>query len=403
MTKSNVLEKIFSIEKVLSTNWKSNENFSLFTGIGGLPLFYVMLFKLTKEKKYLRKNQEIVEELFERLNNENYNMTYTSGITGLAYLFHFLNDKGFLEEDISETLYFLDDVILKFTKKQLKSYADIDFLHGGLGAANYLLLRTNFNSAIESETIVIFEKIARLVEEDISKTMLVKNVSTYDEDSHRTNCGLAHGHISNIIIFSKFLSKYKDNTLIKRILEKSVECVLSFKSVDDTTLAAFPSIAVSKTTASYRIPLGWCYGDQTISLGLYRAAKVLSSENLYREALSNARRTLRRDDFIKAFMSPLSDAGFCHGASSLAYLHKKWFEITKEKEFDVLYEKFIQEIMQKGNDNLGLAGYRKFIGHNDYENSIGLLDGVIGIGIVLIDYILEDENSLSWDEFFLLN
>ena len=89
--------------------------------------------------------------------------------------------------------------------------------------------------------------------------------------------------------------------------------------------------------------------------------------------------------------------------SSIAYVHKKWYYISGEKKFYDLYSKFISEILDFGKRNVGIAGYQKYVSNNQYEDSIGFLDGAIGVGIVLTDYLLEDNSTINWDQFFLLD
>ena len=59
---------------------------------------------------------------------------------------------------------------------------------------------------------------------------------------------------------------------------------------------------------------------------------------------------------------------------------------------------FMKDVLRKGEDeNLGIAGYRKFMGNDKYENAIGLLDGVVGIGVVLIDSLMKENQKIEWD------
>ena len=178
--------------------------------------------------------------------------------------------------------------------------------------------------------------------------------------------------------------------------------LLGFQTTDDTTLSAFPSIAVNQKTALYDIPLGWCYGNQTLSYGLYIASLVLNDQSINESAKSIAHRTLRRDTFEKAY-SKNTDAGFCHGASSLAYLQKKWGQLPMILNLKGYIKSSFKFLCLKETTIKGWQGYRKYLGNNKYESAIGLLDGIVGIGIVFIDAIIEDEKNINWPSFFLLD
>ncbi|MDP2060286.1 MAG: lanthionine synthetase LanC family protein, partial [Flavobacteriaceae bacterium] len=133
-----------------------------------------------------------------------------------------------------------------------------------------------------------------------------------------------------------------------------------------------------------------------------KVSNIFKSDSLYTKALALARRNLSRNTYDKMFPVTLFDEAFCHGLASVAYLHKKWYKITGDEKFYNLYEFLIKDIVERGDKIDGLAGYKKIINRNETINSIGLLDGVVGIGIVLIDYLLGDNNT-GWDSFFLLD
>lgn len=407
--KNKIYDKILLIDRDLTFKSKSISNVSLFSGLGGLPIFYFLMYRLTKKEDYINKIHKTLENIVEILNTSEYGLTYCNGLVGIGYMFNFLRNKGILTEgfntEIKDSLEFIDNSIVNFSLINTETIEDTDFLHGSFGAAFYLneRLKDNTNIELKKSVIILFEKLSDIVLNDIKNTKSVRDVTFYDDNTHRTNCGLAHGHISHIIIFSKFLENFPNNKLVYQALIECINCILDFENENDSNLSQFPSIAVNKLTAKYDVPLGWCYGDQTISIGLYKASKILKDETLRRKSFKLAYQNLKRDTIEKTYPSQSYDAGFCHGLSSVAYIHKKWFSISDDKKFNDLYEKFISDIIDFGETNEGIGGYQKYLGKDRYEDTVGLLDGAIGIGIVLIDYLLEEEEDCEWDSIFLLN
>lgn len=398
-----VFDKIIQIEKDLDIIWKNEDNLSLLNGIGGLPIFYYMLYKLTTDNIYLEKMNNGIEILFDKLNTSRLSYTYCDGLTGIAFMLEFLKKQNILNYDISETIELIDNAVINYALRNTQSYDDVDFLHGSLGIAFYFIEKLPINESTDSHIIKLIKRIGTIIKEDILKTKCVCNLQTYDDLTHRTNVGLAHGHISSIIIFSKYLEKFPEDSYIREILADSVSCVLDFKSDDDSTPSAFPGISINRHIADYRIHMGWCYGDQSTALGFFKASKVLNDTNLEIIAKNLAYRTLKRDTILKALKSEKRcDAGFCHGVSSLSYIHKKFFKITKDAAFQKAYEMFLDEMIKMGSWANGIGGYKKFAGENKFERAIGMLSGSIGIGIVLIDYLLDDEN-VNWESVFLLD
>lgn len=403
MLKSTVSKKVFEIEKMLSKFPVKENNFSLFTGIGGLPIFYFLLFQYTKDSKYVEKANSIISQIFEMLNSVNYSVTYCNGLSGIGFMLNYITNTGcFNMLEIDESLCEIDDFIFDYTIKRIKSSEDLDFLHGAFGTTYYLLTRIDNNPFLKEKTRHIFHMLCNVLNKEIDKSKEVLEVRHIDEGFHKTNCGLAHGHGSYIIILAKGLQKFQEDDFIKNTLRKSIDCLLSFQSKNDNTISCFPAIAISPHTANYEIPMGWCYGDQTASLSLYRGGIALEDKDVTEKAIKIALKTLNRNSFVKAQLSPLTDACFCHGSASVAYLNKKWGQITNNNEFYKLYQHFVMVTIEKGNNNNGYAGYQKYLGDNKHENAIGLLDGVIGVGVVLLDYLLEG-NQLKWDSFFLLD
>lgn len=407
--KHKILSKIDMINNYIDLNIEYNNNISLCNGIGSLPIFYYLQYKLTKEKKYEDKIHHLISKIIEIINDNEVQLSYCNGLVGVAHVFNYIRKQDVLTPealiDIEDALLTIDENIADYYISQTKTIEDIDFLHGSFGAAFYLIERfpDNPNILFKNKIIQLFEILSNIVIDDVNKTNSVSNVIDFIESTHRTNCGLAHGHISYMIIFSKFLEKIPKNILVNEALYKSVKCLLEFENKNNSGLSKFPGIAVNKLTANYSTTLGWCYGDQTISLGLHIVSSILKDEKIKEKALNLAYRNLGRNTYDTIFSSPDKyDACFCHGLSSVAYIHKKWYLISKDANFYKEYEKLILNVLSFGDKKNGAAGYQKYTGDGNYIDSIGLLDGVIGIGIVLIDYLLEFDDC-GWDNFFLLD
>lgn len=411
----NIESKIIEIESVINKNWNNApylSDLSLMTGISGIPVFYFMLYKYTNKPEYLNKIEEIITVVFEKLNisNEDIPKTYCLGLAGIGFMLNFLEKSEEIKNiDFSEALEIIDEILLE-TIEYFLSYIDnigdefkmeqVDFLHGVSGLAHYLLARNISNEKIT----ILFEKLAEIVEWDYKKALESEIITELTESSHKTNIGLAHGHISYILLFSKFLAIYPDNYIIRQALKTSVKTVLLFKSEDYEGFCLFPSIAVNKKTANYNIHLGWCYGDQSVSYGLYKAGEILNDYNLLKLSEEIALATLRRDSLNLALLNEENcDAGFCHGTISVAYYHKKWYSITKDTRFLELYKKFTEDTLLIANRKDGLAGYLKKTGTADFQSALGLLDGIAGIGVFLIDSLLNESSLTRWDSIFLID
>ncbi|MCD9616618.1 lanthionine synthetase LanC family protein [Chryseobacterium gleum] len=412
----SIENKLLEIESVIDQNWHKEpyiSDLSLLTGISGVPIFYYMLYKYNNDSKYLNKIEEVLNVIFERLNEgeETIPKTYCLGLAGIAYMLNFLEKSGDINIDFSDALETFDEILLDTIDHFLSYIDDIeseyimeqaDFLHGVSGLAHYFLSR-DINEIYSEKITILFEKLSEIVEQDYRRAVEVKDIEDLTKDLHKTNLGLAHGHISFILLFSKFLEIFPHNQKVKDALESSVKTVLLFRNEQEDGFCLFPSIAVNKKTALYNIHLGWCYGDQSVAYGLYKAGKTLNDENLISISKEIALSTLRRDSLGTALLHEEGcDAGFCHGTISVAYYHKKWYLITEDTRFLELNKKFTQLTLSLSNEEKGLAGYLKNSGTGQKQTALGLLDGIAGIGVFFADSLLNNSSLIQWDSIFLL-
>lgn len=406
MLNSEVRKKIFQIVNDLEST--KIESISLMSGYSGLPLLYSALYDLESDPNFLKKINTSLNRLIEELNNrDDYGVSYCNGLTGSAFMMEILMKKNLvrkdLQNDIDENLNFIDDLVLEYALNNTNSFEEIDFLHGALGVLHYCLERTIRNKKLinDRRIILLIEKICLFIQQNISEVDKFKYFRDVTDESPKFNCGLAHGHVSYILIFTNFLKIFGHNILVHKTLLSSINYILRFESKNQDTFSQFPGILTNHYDAKYNIPLGWCYGDQTISFSLLKASEYLNDNSLKLKAESIALKTVEREEINQIFPFGAFDCGFCHGLSSIAYMHKKWYLISGKEVFQKSYLKFIENILNEST-SAGIGGYQKIINYGKYEDRAGLLDGSIGIGIVLCDYLLE-KNKNEWDKLFLLN
>lgn len=400
-----VFEKVIEIEKELANSWKNVSDLSIYTGISGTPIFYYLLFNLTKEKSFEVKMYDSLEIIFSRMESQNQIVTFSGGMAGTAYMINFLIKESVLDlEDVNDSLMSIDEVLIEKALRGTNEIKSIDLLHGSLGIGYYLLSRTHYNETLSTRLFFLTEKIADIVDDYCSKSYKMKNqvnVDLADPSVHTINCGFAHGLVSYISFFIDILEQIGHNIRIKETLIKCIKTLLEFRSPNDNSLSVFPGIAVNKHTANYNIHLGWCYGDQIVSLVLLKAGVFLQNNSLVNLAKTIAYRTLNRTSIEKSVIFHGYDSGFCHGTAGVSYLFKKWGAILKDDRFKDAANIFVRETLTRGCRINGIAGYQKALEGNEYDTSYGMLDGAIGIGIVLMDSLLEE--GADWDNFFALN
>lgn len=361
---------------------------ALYTGLAGQVLYYSEYLKKFDNHDNRSNFKYLVETLFEALNTQNYDSSFCSGLSGISFLMRHLAAQDLLEGfDYEEFLEQVDIYFVETISKEVDSVDQIDFLHGYLGIANYLL---EFATNIKIVTnIAHYEVITSQIISHLEKVRL-------DEDNTELiNFGLSHGLASYIEYFIK-LFRQTGFPQIRDYLRKIVTIYRYFYRED--TQSCFPSQGYSIHNANYDVNLGWCYGDQTISYCLYKAGLFLEDNDIIDFSKNIVKKWILKNSVSSAFINPVYDNMFCHGLAGIAYVSKKWFVITGEEKLMENYKIFMNKIFS--SEQL----YSKFDNLTEvYAENFWLLDGSSGLGLVLLDSIEDNQSGASWDNFFLLN
>jgi len=105
----------------------------------------------------------------------------------------------------------------------------------------------------------------------------------------------------------------------------------------------------------------------------------------------------KRRDVKKEFVM---DAGICHGAAGIAHIFNRVYQKTGNETFKEAALFWIDDCLKKSCFNDGLAGYKVWR-KDGWITQTGLLEGIAGIGLVLLSAISDIEPD--WDECLLLS
>ncbi|MCW3162122.1 lanthionine synthetase LanC family protein [Chryseobacterium oryctis] len=389
-------EKIHEISKCYIENFAPSEHdLSLFEGLGGVALFFYEKIHSDlcsgKDKEFFF---ELFDVIYDKLNEDDYTLTYCDGLVGVAFLIRvckdYLSDNDY---DVEQLLIDIDNVILESNNNYsdvLYDFNSLDFLHGKLGVLHYLMtfnVRPAFSEGFYDNIVL----------------SLLKKLQIARNENVSINYGLAHGMCSYIHVIIKGIDAFSSKTSSLMLL-KLIEEIYLDADVNFSNLSLYPSISNERDferKASSFHPLGWCYGDQTISMSLYKLGVFLNSEKLLNHAYEISNHWKLRNNIFKALGNPLYyDFSFCHGVSSVAFFNKKWYDITGDSQFLENYNYFMELIVTQiqGNDNI--AGFKKCTG-NDllYKKDWGVLTGVAGIALNLL--YQRNKNNNKWLKLFL--
>lgn len=382
----------------------SINDYSLLGGYLGEIFFLYYYSKIDSD--YAEKADEALDRLLNSISIDNYYFvhTYCNGFAGLGIALHILEESGFIE-GAAELLEDVDK-LLEISLNRDFAQKNYDFLHGAVGVGFYFM--KHYPTAPEvsraqlirivdylENTAIVDESSDTLKWEDIGKN--------YDTGEMETkfNISLSHG-MSSICIFLSRLLKLslldeKMNVKIRTILNRAINYILAQRIDNRTYGSCFPSCSIESDKTLYGSRLGWCYGDLGVAIALWQSGNVLEREEcveLSREVLLYAAK--ERRDVKRNFVY---DAGLCHGAAGIAQIFYRMSKEMQMPELSEAYEYWNNITLQMGYHEEGWGGFMMYNAkENSWTNTANLLEGISGIGLMLMSPVFAD-----WDELLLLS
>lgn len=404
MINDRILEnQLLKIAEAIRTHHKKENKIGVLTGLSGMALFFFYYAKFLDDDSLSDIGVELISDCIEKINMGYSYPTYCTGIAGFGWTLQHLKTKDFINIDCDELLSPFDEFLHNQMIFDIRQ-GNYDFLHGALGYGFYFLSRYEYTENVQLKNnyqSYLSELVNTLGKISISDGITLKWESTLDIEKGNKgfNLGLSHG-ISSILNLATRLHKFdvfKEST--SKIIIGSSNYILGFKDNHAENLSLFPSWIEKDKLPEYNSRIAWCYGDLGIGLSLLHAAQSLGVSSIKNHALEILGHTTKRklpDDTL------VSDAGVCHGSYGNAHIYQKLWQNTKHESFKELVDFWITDGIQKAIYEDGYAGYKQWEGFvGSWMPQLSLLEGVAGIGLVIIDYLSDEPNS--WDECLLIS
>lgn len=381
----------------------SINNIGLFDGSSGISLLFFYSGKYLKNNYYTEKGIEQLNTIFNSISENTYGQhTFCSGLSGFGWTFNHLIDNGFMEAEENQ-IADIDDIVAEAALKDINNLW-YDYMHGAVGVGLYLVMRNTLSEKNYSSLSQLIEKLYEIrVESDKGITWRDYLDIVFGEkktDSIRFNLGMAHGITSIIIFLCKCYEKGINKELAKKMIEGAVEFIKNHKlpsHIKSTSL--YPSWIEEGKEISPISRLAWCYGDLGIASTLWQAGKSLNNEEWKKESVETMLHASKRKDLKE---NEVLDAGICHGTAGIAHIFNRFYCETKMPIFKETAAYWIDQTLKMAWHADGLAGYKSWHGKNsEWVNRYCLLEGIAGIGLVLLSYISEEETT--WDKSLLLS
>jgi lantibiotic biosynthesis protein len=312
---------------------------------------------------------------------------------GTSWLIQHLINLGILSKDSIEVIEDVAQVIPKLIEVnyRLKEY---ELLYGIAGKTLFY-----FETYPKFDAKLNLEKIAHSVKEMAHQT--TDGITWLAPKERIVNLGISHGTPAVIATLSKIFMLTGEG---KETIEKSVSYLLAQKK-KDSILDDYPQV-VGENIEESVCRLAWCYGDLGIALALFHASKALDRDDWKQEAINTAlkstKRTPENSTIVYSKELGIFDAGFCHGTAGVAHIFNRFYKATKIQDFKVAADFWLQKTLESRlpDGKWLFPHYNYETSKRDWLESNSLLEGLAGVGLVLLGFY--DENTYSaWDSIFL--
>jgi lantibiotic modifying enzyme len=395
--------KCEEIANLFSSLTTSENEIGLLSSSSGISLFLFYSGKYFNNETYFNKGSAYLNAIFRSIPDQaSVHHTFCSGLSGFGWAFNHLTATEFIEgteEQISE----MDELVFDAALYDIDQLL-YDYLHGAVGVGFYFVMKKSISEKQERYLQQLIDKLYEIrIEVDDGITW--KDHFSLDEEEKtsgitRYNLGLAHGIPGIVIFLCKCYERGVQTALTKKMIEDALRFVKSNKFHSTAATESFyPHWIDTDKERSRNSRLAWCYGDLGIASCFWQAGKSLNNEAWKTESVEIMLHASKRRDLHK---NGVLDAGICHGTAGIAHLFNRFYFETKMQAFKETADYWINETLKMAYHPDGSAGYKSWHGKDQqWVDRHSILDGVAGIGLVLLSHLSEEEPK--WDNCLLLS
>ncbi|MDV0430278.1 lanthionine synthetase C family protein [Lactiplantibacillus sp. DA1] len=411
------VDSLFKISSSVDTRTDFWNPVTLSSGLSGILL-------LLKEREVTNKVDlsetifSYVQSIVRNLDPKNVDISMFSGLTGIAFA---ISQVSHQRQNYSNILDQLDSRIIQLVPRFLsnncvgKTNPGIyDVVQGYSGIGRYLLSISNQNKNAKALLIQILHLIEN---EQLSKVgelcwwvpnefqFLKRDKELYPNGN--LNFGLAHGMLGPMSLYALSSKQGIKTEKCEQTLKSMYGYLMSF-SQKDTTGYTFPmrlaveQVSIINTLNNY-VKNGWCYGNTDFYNTLYLIGSALHDKEILATSTKVLVSILNQSD------SDLISPTFCHGLSGhLAFLLKA-YDRTPSDYLMMKIDEIVQRIFSfyKSSNVYGFQDIETDESQQYVFNNFGLLNGEIGILLVLSDYLAvkseSNGKSSCWSNVFCLD
>jgi len=376
------------VTKVNSTADTLLPNFGIGTGKGGAILLNCHYGKLTGDDAYYAVAEKLLMASLQSLSPGEYKTVLSNYFIDLAEfgaLIGYLEENGHLNDDTGFAYDEFDTLIADRIQSTIEK-RNFGLGNGALSVSSYLYRRIDRSPLLYNAAVNLLEAIYQAREGD-QETGYYWTTHYFEEP--RIYTGLSHG---NGMILN-FLCSIHEKGIEKEKCEELMRYALRFLLLN----RADPNLSDS----NFQLWLGreiesrnHCivYGDLSTAYIIIKTAKILEDANYLAFGIDVAKDTIRKHRIEN---TSLMDASIKYGVSSPYILYNRIFQLTGLEVFKNAAVYWLDQITEMKKNETEYLGFNSHFFKKYPEGQLGFSFGLAGIGLVLMQYLSDDELSIN--------
>ncbi|MGG0814134.1 lanthionine synthetase C family protein [Paenibacillus alvei] len=362
---------------------------------------------------FLLKTQEAMR------NAEGVSLSLWSGLSGIGFAAYLLSNDGKkyrkLINQINELLVRYGHIHLQKAKENIRTgvyFQDYDVISGWSGIGRYLLLFSDIPD-VRGLLNDVLEYLILLSNDKMEKGCSIpgwyipaEHLPSHQQEIYAKgyfNLGLAHGIPGPLALLA---IAYNQNIRVsgqKEAIEQYSKWILNWKIESDfgvqwPLVVSYGEVNLHEDD-NQKNREAWCYGSPGVARSLWLAGKALGDISL---------QTLATDAFIAIFKKPIENwsiysPSICHGYAGLLKLTHQMYLDTGNTELFTCYRNLLEDILGKFDPSsaFGFQDVYRDSKTTKYLDYLGILDGVTGIAMTLLDAIAPQKTK-DWGMCLLI-
>lgn len=388
-----VIEKqiIYEIERCIHKNDSMLTGIGLTNGVLSASMFYYYHYLMTKDTHSLELVNYYIEKSLFFLNGEYRSFHFNDEIRELGLYINFLKQQKVLE-DADSLLASIDEIIEEILIQKTEK-GDLDLTSGFASFAKYFAVRNR-----NDKEQLIYKTLDKTYE--LRKTCNSGSFWTFNlrnNENPYVELGLGHG-VTGVLNYLLFLHKngFETNESLQ-LIHESLRFIWKCKHNDLDKINLFPFNAYENLAIDYH---NLVYGEIGIGYTFYKAGVLLNQKDYCKKGLYILLNTTKFKDPTN---QTILEAGLTYGSAGLSAVYQNLYHLTKHGNFLVAKNYWHQHLLQQKSDEYSnWAGFRAYYNNKYGSINMALNQGIIGIGIKLInDALNTNHNYISFYNYDL--